>query len=324
MPIASNSDNIRFNGTGRLYVATVGASGVGMEIGEIDGLSDSMETTTDKIKSNRTAARATLKEVETERTMSLSFGMREQSIENLQLALAADTPNVTSQTAGTIDGVALTMTAKEYNDLGKVNCFITKIGHGTVTGGPFVIGTTVTGGDSNATGDIAWVGSGYLELVNVSGTFVSGETLTATTVSATSSSVETLADVVLCDAASPTTRYTLGTDYRVDSDYGFIMKMPSPGTIGATAYVWCDYLAASKSTMHALSAASTEKKLTFVTDADDLGPQMRFTYHKVKLTLNGDRQLIGDGESILPMTGTVLADSTKPTGQQYMQTEVFE
>jgi len=324
MPIASNADNIRINGTGRLYVAAVGAAGVGMEIGEMDGLSDSVSVSTEKIKSNRTAARATIKEVETEREASVKFGMRESSIENLELYLSANAASVTSQAAGTLSAVEVTMTEKEYADVGKVNCFLTKVGHGAVTGGPFDLGETITGGTSSATGVVGWVGSGFVELVDVSGTFSSGETLTGSISLATAAatSIETLADMVVCDAATATVRYTLEDDYRIDADYGYIMKMPG-SDIGATCFIWCDHLAAAINTVHALSAQAIERKLTFVSDADDLGPRQRITYHKVKLIMDGDRPQIGDGESVLSMVGTVLLDSTKPTGQQFMKTEII-
>lgn len=325
MPLASNSDNIRFNGTGRCYAADVGAAGVGMEIGEMDGLSDSYSTSEDKIKSNRTAARATLMTVKNETEVSVQFGMREQSVENLELAYSADPANDTSQLASYLDAVSTVMTAKEYSDVGKVNCFIHKLGHGSVTGGPFVVGETVSGGTSSATGDIAWVGSGYVELINVAGTFVSGETITGSTSAATAalSTVEKLKDMVVTDAAIPTTRYEQGVDYRVDADYGYVMKLPD-GSIGANAYISCDHAAATIKAMHAMSAGDVEKKLTFVSDADDLGPRVRYTYWRVKMTLNGDNQKIGDGESVLSMTGTVLADTTKPAGEQYVKIEVIE
>lgn len=324
-PLASNSDNIRFNGTGRLYVADVGSARVGMEVGEIDGLSDSYSTSEDKIKSNRTAARSTLKTVKNETEVSLSFGMREQSIENLELAYSADPANITSQLGGAVEALALAMVAKEYSVIGKVSCFTTKLGHGAATGGPFEVGETVSGGDSAATGKIAWVGADYVELINVSGVFSSGETITGSISSASApvSSVEKLKDVVVCDAASPVTRYVLGTDYQVDADYGYVMKLPD-GSLGATVYIWCDHLAMSIQALHVMSAGDVEKRLTFVTDVDDLGPQMRYTYHKVKLTLNGENQKMGDGESILPMQGTVMADSSKPAGQQYVLVEVME
>lgn len=324
MPLASSSDNIRFNGTGRLYMADVGSAGVGMEIGEVDGLSDSYATSEDKIKSNRTAARATLKTVKNETEVGMSFGMREQSIENLQLAYSADPANDTSQLAAALEAVQVALVAKEYSDLGKVNCFSTKLGHGAAVGGPFEFGETVSGGSGAATGEIGWVGDGFIELINVSGTFVSGETITGSVSLATAplSSVEHLKDFIVCDAAVPAVRYVEGVDYRVDADYGFLMKLPD-GAIGDSAFVWCDHEAKTLQTLHAMSAGDVEKKMTFVSDADDLGPQMRYTYHRVKLTLNGDNQKIGDGESILSMTGTVMADSTKPTGQQYVKIEVI-
>jgi len=323
MPIASNSDNIRFNGTGRMYVAAVGAAGVGFEVGEIDGLAESVSSSADKIKSNRTAARATLKEVPKEREMTLKFGMREQALRNLELYLSANTASASAQTAGYLEDSAITMTSGEYANVGKLDCFLTKVSHGTVTSGPFTMGDTVTGGTSSATGKVGWVGSGFLELINVSGTFVAGETITSSAKSATVSAVEVIEDMIVCDAASATARYVQGTDYRLDVAYGYIMKLPSPGTIGATAYVSCDYGALDIRTVHALSASAIEKKITFVSDQDDIGPRMRITYWKVNLLMDGDRQQIGEGEAPMKMTGTVLVDSTQPTGQQISKTEMI-
>jgi hypothetical protein len=63
-----------------------------------------------------------------------------------------------------------------------------KITHGTVSGGPYVAGETVTGGTSSATGVVQTVGSGYLVLHTISGTFQTSEVLTGGTSSATSTS----------------------------------------------------------------------------------------------------------------------------------------
>lgn len=326
MPLASSGTNIRFNGTGRAYVAAVGSVGVGMEVGEMDGLSDSYSKSEDKIKSNRTAARATIATVNNETEVSLSFGMREQSVENLEMAYSANPANTTSQLAGDLEGIAVTMVDKEYADLGKLDCTIIKIGHGTITGDPLQIGETISGATSSATGKIAWVGSGYVELIAVSGTFSSGEKVTGSVSSGSAhvSSVEKLADMVVCDAkTNPTKRYELEKDYRVDADYGYLMPLPGGG-IGDTAYVSCDHEAAEIKEIHALSAGDVEKKLTFVSDAGDNGPRMRFTYWRVKLSLNGDNQKIGDGESVLSMNGTVMADTSKPTDQQYVKVEIID
>ena len=57
--------------------------------------------------------------------------------------------------------------------------------HGTVTDGPFVVGETVTGGTSGATGVIVALDTGYVKVNNVFGTFSSTEDITGGTSSAT-------------------------------------------------------------------------------------------------------------------------------------------
>jgi len=325
MPLASNPDNIRFNGTGRLYVSATDSANIGMEIGEVDGLSDSISSTEEYIKSNRQAGNLTIATVNSETEGSLKFGARESSVENLELAYSADPADTTSQIAGTIDAVEVTMVSKEYVDLGKTNCFVTKVGHGTVSGGPFVRGETVSSG--GVSGEVAWVGSGFVELIGVTGTFASGGTLTGgtSTATATISSIETMVDVVVTDDdTSPTKRYVLGTDYRVDADYGFIMKMPSPGTLAATAFISCSYPAVSKKTLYPMSDVGAVKKLTFVTDANDRGPRMKYIYYRVAMKLDGESQKVGKGEAVLSLSGTLMADTTRPVGRQFMEIQVFE
>lgn len=314
--------NMRINGTGRFYVADVGSHRVGREIGEIDGLSDTFATTSEDYTSNRTAARSVIVSANSKIEASLAFGMREMSIDNMELACSAEPHTTTSQAKGTFDAEQFAMVEGEFIDVGKLDCVVTKLGHGAVVGGPFVVGENVTGGVSAATGQVAWVDSGFVELIDVSGTFSSGEALTGSTSAATapSSSIEVLADFVICDAADPATRYELGVDYKVDGDYGYIEKLAG-GSIGDTAFISCDYPLVEVKKIHALSGGAVEKKLTFVSDADDLGPRLRYIYHRVKMMLNGDSQKIGDGEAIHSMTGTILADTSKPTGQQYFSVE---
>lgn len=73
--------------------------------------------------------------------------------------------------------------------LTNVDAAVTTVRHGSVTGGPFQVAETITGGTSTATGTVSYVGSGWVELTAVSGTFVAGETLTGGTSLATATSV---------------------------------------------------------------------------------------------------------------------------------------
>jgi len=69
------------------------------------------------------------------------------------------------------------------------------ITHGTVTGGPFQAGETITGGTSGATAVVDVVGSGYLDVSSVaSGPFQDGETITGGTSSASAAITTTLVE----------------------------------------------------------------------------------------------------------------------------------
>jgi hypothetical protein len=323
--IASSADNIRFNGTGRAYMADVGGSSL-EDLGELDGLSFSMSASTDKLKSTRNAARATILEVAKETEASLKWGMREMTEENLKMALLGSAINTDDQSASYVEQVAKTLVDDKYIDLGHLNVFLTKLSHGAISGGGlFTIGEKVTGGTSAATGKVGFSASGYMELYDVSGTFVSGETLTGGTSAktATCSGVETLEDVIVTDA-DQSTRYAQGTDYSIDPDYGYIRELSATSTITSHAVdVSYDYEAVTRKYFHGMAASSLTKKLIFVADKDDQGPRQRWTFHKVQINLNGDFPLIGDGAQVLSVTGTVLADTTQSSGQEYYKLEIM-
>jgi len=63
MALASDTGNIRYNGTGRAYAGTVGGSNPGVDLGELENFTMSVKVTTEKVKSTRNAARATILEV---------------------------------------------------------------------------------------------------------------------------------------------------------------------------------------------------------------------------------------------------------------------
>lgn len=318
--LASSPNNIRFNGTGRAYVAEVAGTSFD-DLGELESLSYQASTSSTKLKSTRNAARATILEVPNETEASLSFGMREVTEENLKMALLGSAINSDNQAASSVYQTTKTWASDLYIDLGHMNVFSTKLSHGTVTNGPLVVGEVITGGTSSADGKIAYVGSGFVELVDVSGTFVAGETITVTTKSATVIGVETLEDLVITDSTGATRRVQ-GTDYTIDPDYGYVRKL-STGALSDADKVSYDYEAVTRKYMYGLSAGSVTKKLIFVADKDDQGPRQRWTFHKVQINLNGDFPLIGEGAQILQVTGTVLSDTTQPSGQEYYKLEIM-
>jgi len=320
MALASNVENIRYNGTGRVYVGTVGGTNPGVDVGELENLAMNVKVSTEKMKSTRNAARATILEVETEREATISFGLREQSEENLKMALLGETVNTLNQVAGYVEQVNKAWVADEFLDLGHLNVFRTKI-TGVITG-TLAIGDTLTGDVSTKTGEVGFVGANYVLLYHVTGAFT-GDTKLSKDVSdyITISGTETEEDVIITSAAGTTLRVQ-GTDYSIDPDYGYVRKL-SGGNLDDTDDVSYDYEAVNKKYLWAMSAGSVTKRLVFVTDPSDQGPRQRYTFHKVQINLNGDINLIGEKAAILNVTGSVLADTSQSSGQEYYKVEMI-
>lgn len=326
MALATSTDNIRYNGTGRAFVATVASTHPGTDLGELESLTFNVTVSTEKLKSTRNAARATLLEVETEREATITFGLREQSQLNLQMALLGGDINTLNQSASYVAQTAKTLVDDSYIDLGHLDVFSTKLTHGSISGGgAFTIAETVTGGTSSATGKVGYSAAGFCEVYNCAGTFVAGEVITGGTSAktATLSGVETLEDAIVTNA-DQTVRYAQGTDYSIDPDYGYIRELSATSTIASHAVeVSYDYPAVSKEYIWANSASSVQKKFVFVTDPSDQGPRQRWTFHKVQINLSGDMSLIGEQQSVLECQGSVLADTTQPSGQEYYRVEMM-
>jgi hypothetical protein len=318
--LGSNVGNIRYNGTGRVYMGDVGGASF-VEIGELESLTFGQTASTEKLKSNRHAARATILEVDQEREANISLGLRELSEENLQVAMLGSAINADNQAAGFLDQVVAAFVNDRFIDLGKVNVFVTRI-TGAITG-TLAVGDILTGDASGATMKVAHKGAGFVIAVNLSGTITPGEQLekTADTDFIVATSVEHLEDVCVTSADGLTLR-TQGPDYSLDPDYGMIRKL-STGGIAAGDVVSCDYAAVDRKYLHGMSAGSVEKRLIVVTDKDDLGPRQRYTFHKVKLAMNGDMPLIGDGVAAPTLQGSVIEDSAQPSGQGYYKLEMM-
>ncbi len=327
MGLASSADNIRFKGTGRAYYGAVGGSSYD-DTGELEGLSFGVSQPTEKINSTRNASKAVILEAASELVPSLTYGMREWTNENLKNALLASGINTDNQAASYVFqdeiGAAadVDLVNDLYIDLGRLDLKITKLS-GVITGS-LEVDDNVTQSLSGATGKIAFVGSNYIELVNVVGTFVAGQQVyeTLDTNHIVPTGIEVMADVIITNAAG-TERRTQGIDYTLDVDYGLIRKL-STGAIIDTDLLSYDYPAVNRKYMWGGSAGIITRKIIVVTDKNDLGPRTRWTFHKVSFVLNGDFPIIGgDGASILQVTSTVLWDATQPSGQEYYKTEII-
>ena len=211
MPLASSAGNIRYYGTGKAYAGEVGEASFD-DLGELENMSFALTITTEKLKSTRNAARATIIEKETERDAVLTFGLREMTNENLKMTLLGSAINTDNQAASYVyaDEIGaeadVALEDDRYVELGKIRVFSTKL-TGTITG-TLAVGDTVTGGTSTATGQIAFKAAGYIELVNVVGTFQASEQVyeTVDVNYITPTGIETLEDVVITDAAGTTRR----------------------------------------------------------------------------------------------------------------------
>lgn len=316
---SSSPDNIRFQGTGRAYMADVD-SNAWEDLGEMESVNFNTSVSTEKIKSTRTAAKATLLERETEREATLTMGLREHTAHNLALALLGSEWSDDNQIAGGADLASLTFEADKYMELGKYDVFLTKISHGTVADGPFTVGMTVTIGA--VTAKVVWVGSGYIEVINPSAAVPSTGNVVSGAVTAAISGVETVKDVCVVDTGTPTTRYVQGEDYTLDADYGMI-RILSDGDITA-CHVAYSYKALTRKYNWMLSSGTKTKKFKFVADADDQGPREILIFQRVQPIMDGDMAMLGDGESIISLTCTVLADTSKPSGQEYFKHEIIQ
>lgn len=316
--MGSDPINIQYGGGLRMYWKDKAAAGW-HEVGHFENLGVSPSVSKEELPGSRTAARGTIKSRVTERKVAISVTPIELSTENLRMAVLAEAATQSNQAASFRALASLAVAADTYVRLGHNDVHIIRIPVGTITGGPFDIGEIVTGGTSSATGVVAWTETGLLELVNVSGDFVAGETITGGTsaASAAATSVQKIKDLVVVDAATPTTRYTLGDDYDLMADEG-MLRVRSDGDIVGNPFVAYGYDAHSGEILYQYSGGNViNKEVLIVTDKDNDGPRYELYYPSVDWTLNGDWSLLTDGASSLPFEGTVLEDSTQSSGQEY-------
>lgn len=235
--LSSSANNIRYNGTGRVYAREAGAQGW-EDLGEIESFSFNASVSTETLKSTRHASRATILEVESEREATLSFELREETPFNLAMAELGGDWSDDNQLSGYVTLEEITAVPDLYVELGHYDVHMYRISHGSVSGGAFKVGESVSIGGVSA--DVVWAGSGFVEVVNPSGTLPSSGNLSGDTssASATVTGSTRLEDVCVVDAAIPTKRYVQGQDYTLDPDYG-MLRVLSEGSI--TGNPWVSY-----------------------------------------------------------------------------------
>jgi len=315
----AHSTNNYLYGKGILYFKASGGDGY-HDFGNVPSFGITVGVETSEHYSSRFGTKEKDKKIATEKTATASFTLEEINAENLNIAFLGDGVQAASQEAGTIDAAETTVADDLHISLGKTDLYLTRLSHGTVTDGPFQAGETVTGGTSAATGKVAWVGSGFIEVVSVSGTFQAAETITGgtSTGSAAVSNIETSKDVVVVDAATPTTRYTLGDDYDVDVVGGLLRKRSDGDISGASVYVSADYSLKSNKYIRALANSELRGELLFVGNPD-YGQRWRVQGWDVALTVGGDLPLISDDIAQLSMSAEFLSDRTNHPDEPFFR-----
>jgi hypothetical protein len=138
--------------------------------------------------------------------------------------------------------------------------------------------------------------------------------------------VQELADIVLVDAASPTERYVLGTDYDLDLDAGLVIKK-STGEMGATVYHAYQHPALQGEVAYRDSGESIiTKEVRIEPDKDNDGPRIPRYYPKVEFAPSSEWAILTDADAATAITfeGTVVEDSTKPSGQRFGKITVLK
>lgn len=323
MSLAPNTENYTL-GKGRLFLAPYDSNDVlqaERALGNAPNFTYSITVDSLDHYSSMAGLRAKDKSVVTEVTPNLNFTLDELSTENLNLLFFGSSESV-SQTAGEDTGQVISSPEKgRWYDLGKRSVGATYLPHGTVTGGPFEVGETITGDTSTATANVVYVGSGYVLIDQVSGgPFDAAETITGgtSTATATTSAAESFSATMLGAVTDGSaTQYVKGTDYTFDSVSGRIF-IKEDSTISGDITVFFAYDATTYTVIKGLSSTSVEGQLRFISDNPE-GPQMEMVAWKVKLTPDGDTAFIGDDWAQMSFVGEVLKDESGHPSNPYMQ-----
>lgn len=324
--VYSPSTNLLRRGKGHFVFQEDGTTGY-QHIGNVPEFTVTLEVTEDPHYSSMTSERYMDLNDVTEKAATGEASLEEFGADNLNLALLGDGVISGTQSAGYLNGVEVTPGDELFIQIDSTMRYglnYTKLSHGTVADGPFVAGDVVTGGTSAATAQVAWVGSGFIEVVNVSGTFTSGEVITGPgtpTETATLSGVENITGaVVVDDATTPTTRYVEGTDYRLLTDAGHIAAV-NGGSISGAVDVLADYGAKTTSAVRALADAQKEGILRYI-GTNAVGPKYYMEFWRAQL-VGGSFQVISEDRGSIPLTMKFLADTTNHPNEPFFRSTII-
>ncbi len=275
--------------------------------------------------SSRAGLRAKDKEVVLELTPTITFTLDEFNVENLKLALFADSVEVVQADQDIVVGTGYKN--NRYRFLGFREIGVLTIPFITPSGA-FTAGETVTGGTSGATAVVLEDdGPGTRLLVKtIGGTppFVDAELITGGTSTSTATTSGLTAATVGFQVASGTifdatemfvedsvsTRLVKDTDYTIDSGTGRIRFLPAGLTAEDDAIAIEGHaLTTTYEQVRAFKDTVVEGFLHFVGDPAT-GTQAELKAWRVSLELDGDMAFIGDEFLTIDFTGEVLQDLT--------------
>lgn len=317
--LSPNVKNLTFAKAG-VFFKRKGTAGF-LHLGETEKCEIKTEVTNFEYYTNLLDTRQLAGEWITEKKAIGALELMEYTPENLQMAAFCTAINSSSQLAGTFDGESVTTVADLYVSTGKIGGLsYKKISIGTVTGGPFEAGETITGGTSTETAKVIAVQTGYLLVIADSG-ITSGETITGGTSSASAAvtGITTITGAIVADAATAatiTSIYTAGTDYNFDAQGGIIRELAGGSIAAHTVYLYCDIPAVTKKAMYALSGDAVEGQLMIVgTTKEGYGTRMQYQTldnDKCRLTCTSGIQFITQEPQPLAFDIKILSDVNYP------------
>lgn len=251
----------------------------------------------------------------------ISFTLEEFDGDNWMM-LVYGTSETVSQAAS--DEVSFTINTPEkgrYYELGKLSVQTKRLPHGTVTGGPFQAGETITGGTSSATGKVLAVQATYLLVAVLSGTFGATETITGGTSNATATTTSAPVAVSgLVVAKSGSTVHAATTDYVVDAKLGRVFITEDSGITASVTFTF-GCAAVTYTRIKGLTSLSRTGRLRFISDNPE-GGNYELVAWKCQPAPNGDTGLISDDWGNMKFQADVLKDSSNPDSP-YLDLKIY-
>lgn len=253
---------------------------------------------------------------------SIKFTLDELDPENLALlSLGAATTVTQTEENGTNHTLTVTdLIPGRYYSFAERKVGSVVLPHGTVTGGPFVKGETITQATSLATAVVVKVNAGSLVIKTVTGTFDGTHGITGGTSSATAtpSAVPAFSTDVVVVKADDTVTYVAGTDYTLDATRSRIKFMGPTLVEDFDVKVYYALGTDSYTKITGLTDLTLEGTLRFVGD-NPVGPSPELVIWRVALAPDGDTAFIGDDWSVLSFTGEILRDYDNHPNSPYFE-----